>query len=111
MRGVQFPQTEWGTASEFQFYIGEEIFQIIDLDVGQDSLVEVQREQGFRRYVAYDPLAASVVPVTFTARTEPFDLVFKGIGTIGVSCQTLPETSGQAGEGMVVVAKEIGGAT
>jgi len=111
VKGVQFPQTEWGTASEIEFYIGEEIFEILDLDVGQDSLVEVRREQGFKRFAAYDPLADSVVPVTFTTRTEPFDIVFKGIGTIGVSCQILPETSGQAGEGMVVVDKVMGGAT
>lgn len=110
-KGVQFPQTEWGTASEFEFYIGEEIFKTLELDVGQDSLVEVRREQGFKRFTIYNPLAASVVPVTFTARTEPFDLVFKGIGTLGVSCRTLPETSGQAGEGMVVVDKVTGGAT
>lgn len=110
-KSVLFPATEWGTGTEYQFYIGEEIFETIDLDIGQDSLVEVRREKGFKRFDAYDPLASSVVPITFMERTEPFDLVFKGMGTIGVRCQSLPITSGQSGQGMVVVSKIAGGAT
>ena len=94
--------------TEFRFYIGEEVFRTIDLDISQDSLVQVQRQQGFTAFDDLDTLAHSSVPVTFTARTEPFDIVVKGIGTLKVSCQSLDDPGALEGTSFVVVEEATG---
>ncbi|MDP6626953.1 MAG: hypothetical protein QGG50_03550, partial [Methanopyri archaeon] len=103
-----FPEDEWGPENEFSFYIGESIYKTADIYIGEDSTVYVRRTQGFDRRDNYDPLSRSTVPLTYSARTEPFDIVLRGMGSLVVSCARFNPPSAIQGDGMVVVSESSG---